>query len=58
MARPITNGIAEQLSEFCKGADDLSKSYRLDRWSSQVSAFLKTALGPDEADTFLSLKRR
>lgn len=54
MKTNLNKGITAQLKEFIE--DELGSTVALSRWSSQVSAFLTTALGADEADYFLKLK--
>jgi len=46
-------GMIDQLKKFLE--DELDSSAAIKRWSMQVSAFLNTALGADEADNFLRL---
>lgn len=54
--RPALNtAVVERLNEFCKEADDISSGIGLDRWSTKVGSFLKTAIGEEEAGEFLSL---
>ena len=52
----MNKAIASELSKFAAEFGDLDSSFALDRWSKKVSAFLRAALGPDEADIFNSLE--
>lgn len=54
MKANLNKVITDRLKEFIE--TEISSSVALSRWSSQVSAFLTTALGADEADIFLKLK--
>jgi len=53
MKTGYNEGIIDQLRKFLEFELDGSASIK--RWSMQVSAFLKTALGAEEADNFLKL---
>jgi hypothetical protein len=54
MKTGYNKGIINQLNKFLIGK--IESPSELNRWSMQVSAFLSTALGADEADNFLKLK--
>jgi predicted nucleotide-binding protein len=56
MNTKITTGIKDQLGNFCDQSDDIRESFGINNWSIQVSSFLETALGPNFADEFNSLK--
>ena len=53
MKTGYNKGMIDQLRKFLE--DEFDNSAAIKRWSMQVSAFLKTALGADEADNFLKL---
>lgn len=52
----MQKSIADQLVKFCEAATHLGSSFGLVNWSSQVHSFLRTAIGPDAADEFYSLR--
>jgi predicted nucleotide-binding protein len=51
----MNKSIADLLAKFCMKGDKLESIALVDRWSGQVSAFLKTAVGPSESDEFIRL---
>ncbi|RZB35986.1 MAG: hypothetical protein SRB2_02584 [Desulfobacteraceae bacterium Eth-SRB2] len=53
MKTGYNKGMIDQLKKFLE--DELDYSAAIKRWSMQVSAFLNTALGADEAANFLKL---
>ena len=48
--------VAEHLGKLCDEGVTGGSEREIDLWSSQVAAFIRSAIGPDEADEFLKLR--
>jgi len=51
----MRNPIVDRLSKLCSDGEDLSTDRQFDLWDTKVSEFIRTAVGPIEADDFLRI---